>query len=185
MIGRLGKTLGFEVKDNIPSALTKMPKEKLIGLIDAMSVNWLATDGIWFQAVENRQEMNVAKRCNDTCWSRFSPLEASQIKYTLNIPENGGLDGLATALKFRLYARINVQSVEKSGMDVILKMNNCRVQTARVRKGLADYPCKSGGITEYSTFASNIDRRIKTECIGCPPDKHPAEWFCAWRFYLI
>ncbi|MEA3495043.1 MAG: DUF6125 family protein, partial [Bacteroidota bacterium] len=29
-----------------------------------------------------------------------------------------------------------------------------------------------------------IDPRIKTECIACPPDKHPKEWFCAWKFIL-
>ncbi|MCD4789220.1 MAG: DUF6125 family protein, partial [Bacteroidales bacterium] len=26
--------------------------------------------------------------------------------------------------------------------------------------------------------------RIKTECICCPPDKHPEEYYCAWRFYI-
>ena len=63
-------------------------------------------------------------------------------------------------------------------------MNDCRVQSARKRKGLDDYPCKSGGLIEYTTFAESIDPRIKTECIGCPPDPHPDEWFCAWRFSI-
>jgi hypothetical protein len=63
-------------------------------------------------------------------------------------------------------------------------MNDCRVQSARKRKGLDDYPCKSAGIIEYSTFAAAIDTRIKTECIGCPPDKHPDEWYCAWKFSI-
>lgn len=35
---------------------------------------------------------------------------------------------------------------------------------------------------EYEYFARAIDKRIETECIGCPPDVHPEEWFCAWRF---
>jgi hypothetical protein len=63
-------------------------------------------------------------------------------------------------------------------------MNNCRVQAARKNRGLADYPCKSAGIVEYSTFASQIDSRIKTTCVACPPDEHPVEWFCAWRFTI-
>ncbi|MGM0395361.1 MAG: DUF6125 family protein [Thermodesulfobacteriota bacterium] len=25
---------------------------------------------------------------------------------------------------------------------------------------------------------------MKTTCIGCPPDPHPEEWFCAWRFSM-
>ena len=54
-------------------------------------------------------------------------------------------------------------------------MNNCRVQSARKRKGLDDYPCKSGGLVEYTSFVEAIDPRIKTECIGCSPDAHPNE----------
>ena len=63
--------------------------------------------------------------------------------------------------------------------------DECRVQAARKRKGLPDYPCKSAGMVEYPAFARTIDSRIRTECVGCPPDDHPAEWFCAWKFTLI
>lgn len=60
-----------------------------------------------------------------------------------------------------------------------------RVQAARKRKGLEDYPCKSGGLVEYTYFARAIDSRITTECITCPPDPHPDDYFCAWRFYMV
>jgi hypothetical protein len=84
-----------------------------------------------------------------------------------------------------MYARINVQSIiDEDENTVVFQMNDCRVQSARKRKGLDDYPCKSAGIVEYSYFAETIDSRIATECIACPPDKHPDEWFCAWRFRL-
>jgi hypothetical protein len=84
-----------------------------------------------------------------------------------------------------MYSRINVQTVvDESENAISFQMNDCRVQSARKRKGLADYPCKSAGMVEYTTFARAIDPRIKTECIGCPPDEHPEEWFCAWRFTL-
>jgi hypothetical protein len=74
---------------------------------------------------------------------------------------------------------------EQRGLNsVVFQMNDCRVQSARTRKGLEDYPCKSGGIVEYTYFARAIDDRIATECIGCPPDAHPKEWCCAWRFTL-
>ncbi|GAI20039.1 unnamed protein product, partial [marine sediment metagenome] len=66
----------------------------------------------------------------------------------------------------------------------IFQMNECRVQDARKRKGLDDYPCKSGGMAEFPTFAESIDSRIKTECISCPPDEHPKEWYCKWRFTI-
>jgi hypothetical protein len=107
------------------------------------------------------------------------------IKSFLGLPEHPGLEGLKQALGFRMYARINVQSViDESPTSIVFQMNDCRVQSARVRKGLADYPCKSAGLVEYARFATEIDDRIKTECVGCPPDEHPEDWFCAWRFTL-
>jgi hypothetical protein len=184
VLKRLSGVFGFETKDGLPCALAGMPREKLINLIDAVSVNWLAGDGLWFQAVEQRQEMYTAKRCNDTCWARFSPIEATSIKRLLNLPESGGLDSLETALGYRLYSRINVQATVRQGGALIFKMVECRVQEARKRKGLEDYPCKSAGVVEYSSFARSIDTRIKTECVACPPDAHPNEWSCAWKFYI-
>ena len=182
---RLAKVLGFELKDGAPAVLYDLSEEKLYQLLDALAANWLANDGVWFQTVEKKIGMFDAKRCNDTCWTRFSPLEASRIKTLLDLPDNGGLEALKTALNYRLYSRINVQkTVNESPRSLAFYMEDCRVQSARARKGLEDYPCRSVGEVEYRTFARHIDRRIKTECIGCPPGDHPKEWFCAWRFTI-
>jgi len=182
---RLSKILDFELKDGIPLSLLNMPKESLLELLQTVGVNWLANDGVWFQAVEFESGMNDAKRCNDSCWAHFSPFEAWSIKKYLDLPQNPGLEGLKKALGFRLYARINTQSFIDEGPDsFVFQMNECRVQYARKRKGLDDYPCKSGGMVEYTYFARSIDSRISTECIGCPPDEHPEEWYCAWRFKI-
>jgi hypothetical protein len=184
-VQRLGKTLDFPVEDGIPAVLNSFSKETLIDLLEKLGVNWLANDGIWFQAVERRFGMNDAKRCNDSCWTRYSPFEAERIKKILKLPENGGIPALQKALAFRMYALINEQSVEQVDENcIIFRMNKCRVQAARQRRGLPDYPCKSVGLVEYPYFASAIDRRIQTECIGCPPDPHPEDWFCAWKFTL-
>ncbi len=184
-IKRLGKTLGFPVEEGIPGVIRHMPREKLLDLLEKLGVNWLANDGIWFQAVEGKYGMNDAKRCNDTCWTRYSPFEASRIKDLLEIPKQGGIPGLRKALSFRMYALINQQSVEDVDENgIVFRMNECRVQSARKRKGLPDYPCKTAGLVEYTRFAETIDSRIRTECVGCPPDEHPDEWYCAWRFRL-
>lgn len=184
-LNRLSKLLGFKLIDGIPQPLLNMPKEKLAELIEGLGVNWLAGDGVWFQSVESRYGMLDAKRCNDSCWAWFSPFEAWSIRRLLNLPEHPGIDGLKKALEYRMYAKINVQSVMDEGPNsIIFQMNDCRVQAARKNKGLDDYPCKSAGLVEYTNFARTIDSRIKTECIGCPPDQHPEGWFCAWRFSI-
>lgn len=185
MLKRLSKVLGFELEDGVPVALKNKSREELLSILDSVSVNWLANDGVWFQSVENSFGMNDAKRCNDTCWTRFSPYEALRIKKLVDMPERPGLEGLKTALQLRMYSRVNVQSIEEvDGSTLIFRMNECRVQAARKRKGLPDYPCKSAGLVEYPYFATAIDDRITTECIGCPPDEHPEEWWCAWKFTM-
>jgi len=183
---RLAKTLGFEMAaDDLPAPLAALPREKLMELLNTISVNWLANDGVWFQTVEFAHGMNDAKRCNDSCWAHFSPFEAWSIKNFLSMPKRPGLEGLKKALGFRLYANINQQSFsEETPEQFVFQMNDCRVQAARKRKELDDYPCKTAGLVEYTYFARAVDERIKTECIGCPPDPHPEAWYCAWRFYM-
>ena len=184
-LNRLARTLGFEMKDNLPGPILDLPDEKLDKLIESTAANWLANDGVWFQAVEFSQSLSDAKRCNDSCWSQFSPFEAWSIRNFLGLHENPGLEGLKTALQFRLYATINKQSiVEETPASFVFQMNECRVQAARKRKGLEDYPCKSGGLVEYTTFAQSIDPHIKTECISCPPDEHPDGYYCSWKFHI-
>ncbi len=181
----LSRVLGFDLEGGLPKPLVDLPKEKLLELVDALSKNWLANDGVWFQSVEFEHGMNDAKRCNDSCWGHFSPFEAWSVKRYLNLGKAPGLEGLAKALNYRIYARLNTQSViREDKKSLLFQMNACRVQVARNRKGLDDYPCKSGGLVEYAYFATAIDPRIKTECVGCPPDPHPEQWYCAWRFTI-
>lgn len=181
----LSKALGFDMVDGLPAPLLAMDDEALRDLRDRVAKNWLANDGVWFQTIEASEGMNEAKRCNDSCWAHFSPYEASAIRQMLGLPENSGLEGLKRALGFRVYSCVNKQSiVDETPESFVFRMDECRVQVARKRKGLDDYPCKSAGLVEYKYFARAIDRRIRTECIGCPPDAHPDEWFCAWKFIL-
>jgi hypothetical protein len=183
-INRVSRTLGVQTEDGLPLWLVNMEKEKLIALIDSMSANWLTGDGVWFRAVEDDHDMNTSKRCNDTCWTRYSPVEASIIKSFLHLPEQSGLGGLEQALKFRLYANINEQTIERSGDELTLRMVKCLVQKTRGSQGLPEYPCKSAGLAEFDTFARTIDSRLRADCMSCPPDAHPREWVCAWRFYI-
>jgi len=182
---RFAGIFDFELEDGLPKALLNMETSKMDELMDAVAKTWLANDGMWFQAIEFKHGMNDAKRCNDSCWAQFSPYEAFAVKRFLKLEDPCGLSGLKRALNFRMYSLINTQSIVDEGPDsFVFQMNDCRVQSARKRKKLDDYPCKSAGLVEYTYFARAIDHRIETECIGCPPDDHPEDWFCAWRFSI-
>jgi len=165
--------------------LYSLSKETLIDMLEDSSKNWLAHDGLWFQAVERQYGMEKAIELDTEAWISFTQIEAKRIMRLQGIEPGGGIPALNKALQFRLYARINEQSTiaidEKSFR---FEMNVCRVQSARERKGLDDFPCKSVGIAEYAYFAHTIDSRFRTTVISCPPDPHPKEYFCAWQFTL-
>jgi len=163
--------------------LSGLSADELAGIIEDAAKNWLAHDGLWFQAVEQAHGMEAAIRADTEAWRRFTVIEAKRIMERHGIKEGGGIAALVRALSFRLYAFINVQDVvEQTETRVVFRMRDCRVQSARRRKGLAAFPCKPVGLVEYEWFARTIDPRITTRCIACPPDEHPEEYWCAWEF---
>lgn len=162
-----------------------MSREELRGLLGDGAKNWLAHDGLWFQAVERHFGMDAAIRLDAEAWAQFSPIEAQRIMKRLHIAPGGGIPALVQALAFRLYAHINVQEVsERDERRCVFRMKECRVQQARRKKGLEDFPCKPVGVVEYESFARTIDPRLRTRCIACPPDPHPDGYWCAWEFAL-
>jgi hypothetical protein len=161
-----------------------LTREELVQLLEVYARNWLAHDGSWFLAIEEQLGIDAAIEFDEHAWRRFSPAEARRIMQVFDIREGGGLEALAKALRYRLYASVNKQELHWDSDDTLrYEMIECRVQLARRRKGLADFPCKSVGIIEYTEFARTIDPRIKVQCLSCPPDPVGGK-FCSWRFTL-
>ncbi len=165
--------------------LLSLDKETLVGLLEDQAKNWLAHDGLWFQAVEQRFGLETAVQLDKEAWIAFTQIEARRIMQRIGIAPGGGLAALEKALRFRLYAQLNEQSLHRLDERTLrFEMNTCRVQSTRQRKGLPDFPCKPVGLAEYAYFAHTIDPRIRTRPIACPPDPHPESFFCAWLFTL-
>ncbi len=176
----MGKNL-----DEGVTLLQDLSKEELIAIIVDDAKNWLAHDGLWFQAVDQKCGMETAIEIDKAAWEKFTVVEAKRIMSRLGIEPGGGIPALIECLKHRLYARLNLQeAIEVTDTSVVFRMVNCRVQSARKRNGLPDFPCKTVGIVEYTEFAKTIDPRIETRCIACPPDLHPEDYWCAWEFVL-
>ncbi|MGE5139241.1 MAG: DUF6125 family protein [Rudaea sp.] len=164
--------------------LEELSREDLVKLVEVYAKNWLAHDGCWFLAAEEKHGLEEAIELDARSWACFSPVEARRIMQAFNIEPEGGLDALERALQYRLYAGINRQESESvNGLTLRFRMVECRVQQARQRKGLAPFPCKSVGQVEYSQFASTVDPRIETVCVHAPPDPVSTE-FCEWEFRL-
>jgi len=165
--------------------LRQHSKEELIDLLEIAAKNWLAHDGLWFLAVEGEFDMETAIELDRRAWERFTVIEAQRILRFLGAEPGEGVPTLRRALQYRLYARVNEQEIiDVDERSLMFRMNRCRVQAARQRKGLPDFPCKPVGLVEYGNFARTIDSRFQTRCIACPPDPHPEDYWCAWEFTL-
>ena len=162
-----------------------LSKEELLELLSDASKNWLAHDGLWFLQVERECGLETAMRLDRGAWETFTVIEARRIMDRLKVKAGGGIPALIEALGFRLYAYVNEQVVsDVTDSRCVFTMKTCRVQAARKRKGLPDFPCKPIGLVEYSGFAKTIDPRIGTKCLVCPPDRHPDDVWCSWEFTI-
>ena len=165
--------------------LEKLSKEELINLVEIYAKHWLAMDGVWFQSVEAKRGMAEAMEHDENAWRRFTVIEASKIKQLLKLPERSGVAGLEKALKYRLYANINIdETVIVDENTLIYRTLDCRVQNARKKKGMDFHPCRSVGIIEYGGFAETIDDRFECECLSCYPEITDDTCNCAWKFTL-
>ena len=167
------------------NAFQQMSREELLRALEMFAKSWLAHDGCWFLAAEETLGMEAAIALDARSWERFAAAEASRIMATFAIPSGGGLQALEKALGLRMYSLINAHHSEwvEEGRCLRFYMDICRVQETRRRKGLPDFPCKSVGIVEFTSFAKAIDPRIRASCLQCPPDAPPGA-YCAWEFTM-
>ena len=161
------------VQEDLSQALTDAAK------------NWVAMDGLWFQAVEQAYGIDAALAIDKEVWEQFALVEARRIKERLALPEKGGLDALEIAFKNRLVSLLNKLEIFRPDENtLIVTTKTCRVQAARTRKGMAQFPCRSVGMVEFPVFARTIDSWIKTACLSCPPETLPGTPYCSWKFTL-
>ena len=173
------------MSNNSKTAFDSMGREDLLRALEMFAKNWLAHDGCWFLAAEERFGMETAIELDTRSWEGFAAAEARRIMTAFHLPRQGGLDALEKALGLRMYSVINAQRVEWSEDRKRLRffMDVCRVQETRRRKGLADFPCKSVGTVEFETFARTIDSRIRATCLHCPPEAAEGQ-YCGWEFSI-
>src|SRR5665811_2111359 len=89
--------------------LEDMSREELLEIILDDAKNWLAHDGLWFQAVESRFGIDVAIEADIEAWRSFTVIEAKRIMERLGLRPGGGIPALVESLQHRLYARLNLQ----------------------------------------------------------------------------
>jgi hypothetical protein len=140
-------------------------------------------DGFWFLYVSETFDQQAAEKINERVWANSAGMAAKNIRKRFGIVESG-LKGFAQSQKLFPWSIILGYEFEEKDDELILSVPKCATQVARLARGLPEFSCKEMHRGEFRNFAAAFDERIQVECLFAPPDPHPGDLFCQWRFTI-
>jgi len=159
------------------------PREQLLEYLGFLLHNYRVMDGFWFINLEDKYGQEEACRVNEQVWGKVGALAARDLKKRFNLTQ-GGLEGFLAAKKIYPWSLLVGYQYRWEDGGLIIEVPSCPPQEARLKRGQGEYSCQAMHRAEFEGFASEIDPRIKVECIFAPPGQHPPELFCRWRLSL-